>query len=68
MDYKELRRILDVPSRYSFENYISITRQVDGKQRVILPPEAKKFYNGNCKVIMNLYDGTITITPLKRGV
>ena len=62
---EEFYRILDIPMKYAKSPYTSVIRNVDCMNRVVIPPEAVKFYEEKCRVTANTTDGTIVIMPIK---
>lgn len=62
---KQFWEILDIPMKYAKSPYTSVIRNVDCMNRVVIPPEATKFYKDKCRVTANTLDGTVVITPIK---
>lgn len=61
---KQFWETLDIPMKYAKSPYTSVIRTIDCMNRVVIPPEAIKFYTGKCKVTANTTDGTILIIPI----
>jgi len=58
--------ILDIPMKYGSSNYIVLERAMDNTNRIVLPAEAKRFYNDKCKITINTTDGIMVIMPIKK--